>query len=217
MLVLVSSHSHEHQFRPHDLQCQSGCRRRKGRLLPVRCNLDSSRCLLLGVTDQQLPDVQVALLDGFFTARNAIAHELDYRDTTGQGTARNTRRIEDVRDQCEPARPARPRGRSPHADGGRRMATSTATRLGAPGQLALRAKATAPFAVATSTLSRPQRVLSVPTTATNRLRTRGPTAGPSATLPDHRRGRRHTLALVGRHGAAPGPAGLGSASSRFSR
>ncbi len=31
------------QFRPHDLQCQSGCRRPKGRLLLFRCSLDSSR------------------------------------------------------------------------------------------------------------------------------------------------------------------------------
>jgi hypothetical protein len=39
-------------------------------------------------------------LKTFFTDRNAIVHDLDYEDTTGTGTGRHRRRMEDVREQC---------------------------------------------------------------------------------------------------------------------
>jgi hypothetical protein len=54
----------------------------------------------LGIDESQLPDSEIDSLKTFFTDRNAIVHDLDYEDTTGTGTGRHRRRMEDVREQC---------------------------------------------------------------------------------------------------------------------
>lgn len=56
----------------------------------------------LGISNAQLPAVQIKRLDKFFEARNAIVHDLDYKDPSApRSEARWTRAMEDVRDDCD--------------------------------------------------------------------------------------------------------------------
>jgi hypothetical protein len=56
----------------------------------------------LGITDTRLPADQLKNLDGFFTSRNAIVHDLDYeKPESPTSNRRNSRRMEDVRSQCD--------------------------------------------------------------------------------------------------------------------
>jgi hypothetical protein len=56
----------------------------------------------LGISDTQLPADQLRDLDGFFMSRNAIVHDLDYeRPGSPTSKRRNSRRLEDVRSQCD--------------------------------------------------------------------------------------------------------------------
>lgn len=56
----------------------------------------------LGISNAQLPADQLKDLDGFFTARTAIVHDLDYeKPATPTSSRRHSRRMEDVRSQCD--------------------------------------------------------------------------------------------------------------------
>ena len=55
----------------------------------------------LGISNAQLPVAQIEQLDGFFTARNAIVHDLDYKDPSAGSNARWTRTMENVRTDCD--------------------------------------------------------------------------------------------------------------------
>ena len=55
----------------------------------------------LGISNTRLPLARLAQLDDFFTARNAIVHDLDYLSPKGMGTARHARPQDWVRDQCD--------------------------------------------------------------------------------------------------------------------
>jgi hypothetical protein len=55
----------------------------------------------LGIANSVVKRQRIGRLDGFFTARNAIVHDLDYQEPSSRRTARHSRRIEDVRDQCK--------------------------------------------------------------------------------------------------------------------
>ncbi|MCL7496075.1 hypothetical protein M8I34_32420 [Streptomyces sp. MCA2] len=58
----------------------------------------------LGITNAQISHTRLKQLDDFFKARNAIVHDLDYEDpSSSRGTARNTRDLAGVRQQCDDA------------------------------------------------------------------------------------------------------------------
>lgn len=54
----------------------------------------------LGIANRVVRRQRIERLDEFFTARNAIVHDLDYQEPSSTRTARYSRRMEDVRDQC---------------------------------------------------------------------------------------------------------------------
>jgi hypothetical protein len=54
----------------------------------------------LGIANRVVKRQRIERLDEFFTARNAIVHDLDYQEPSSTRTARYSRRMEDVRDQC---------------------------------------------------------------------------------------------------------------------
>jgi hypothetical protein len=58
---------------------------------------------LLGITNQRLPSKRFQALDGFFKARNAIAHQLDYADASSASTRRTHRAPATVVKQCDTA------------------------------------------------------------------------------------------------------------------
>jgi hypothetical protein len=55
---------------------------------------------VLGIGQSQLPNSALEALDPFFTARNQIVHDMDYRDPRGTSTARIHRGIDDVTEMC---------------------------------------------------------------------------------------------------------------------
>ncbi|MBT2511779.1 hypothetical protein J7I98_39660 [Streptomyces sp. ISL-98] len=57
----------------------------------------------LGISNARLPLARLTQLDGFFKARNAIVHDLDYKSPAGHGTARHPRTLGRVREQCDAA------------------------------------------------------------------------------------------------------------------
>lgn len=57
----------------------------------------------LGITNAQLPVARLEELDNFFVARNAIVHDLDYQSPSSISSARNSRPMEEVREQCNSA------------------------------------------------------------------------------------------------------------------
>jgi hypothetical protein len=57
----------------------------------------------LGISNARLPLARLTQLNGFFTARTEIVHDLDYKSPTGQGVARHPRTQDWVRDQCDTA------------------------------------------------------------------------------------------------------------------
>jgi hypothetical protein len=55
----------------------------------------------LGIANRDVRLKRIERFDGFFAARNAIVHDLDYQEpSSSTSTARYSRRMEDVRDQC---------------------------------------------------------------------------------------------------------------------
>jgi hypothetical protein len=54
----------------------------------------------LGLDQSKIPDSSIDSLGGFFTSRNAIVHDLDYRGPKGSGYARNHRPWEAVLVEC---------------------------------------------------------------------------------------------------------------------
>ena len=56
---------------------------------------------LLGIPKASIPDARIKALDGFFTARNDIAHRLDYVTPQGPSTKRHHRSPADVVKECD--------------------------------------------------------------------------------------------------------------------
>lgn len=56
---------------------------------------------VLAIPNSAVSRKSISDLDPFFTARNAIVHDLDFTNPTGTGRARNPRLLDPTADECE--------------------------------------------------------------------------------------------------------------------